>query len=68
MHILIKKIDTYKSTNHKNKTISEFILYLMIGETIIEAQTTIGDQQKDLALLNLLQKYANTIINVIEKN
>jgi hypothetical protein len=40
----------------------------MIGETIIEAQTTIGEQQKDLALLNLLQKYANTIINVIEKN
>jgi len=44
MHILVKRIDTYKSTKHKGKFISEFIIYVMIDEVPIEAYTELSTQ------------------------
>ena len=42
MQILVKQIDTLKSQKHKNKTIFEYIVYLMVGSTPIKAYAEIG--------------------------
>ena len=34
MHILVKEIDVYKSTKHKGKVVSEYIVYLMLDEYV----------------------------------
>jgi hypothetical protein len=57
MNILVKEIDIYKSKKHKGRIISEFIIYLMMGETIIEAHTAMGDSTKDLICLSLFNRY-----------
>lgn len=69
MYILVKKIDEYKSKNHKNKVIPEFIVYLMIDDTAIEAVTAFGEEQKDSVVLNYYNKFAwQTNIEIIHKN
>jgi hypothetical protein len=49
MEILIKTIDEYESSTHKNKTIVEYIIYVMVGDTPIKAYTELG-------LTNLYQR------------
>lgn len=44
--IIIKEIDKYTSQNFRNKTISEYIIYLMDGDVKIAAYTEIGEQAK----------------------
>ncbi len=69
MHILIKKIDEYKSKNHKNKVILEYIVYLMVDDTPVEAVTAFGAEEKDLAVLRYYNRFAwQTDIKIIEKN
>ena len=69
MYILVKKIDEYKSKVHKNKTIPEYIVYVMIGDTPIEANTVLGEKEKDVVVLNYYNKFAwQTDIKILEKN
>lgn len=69
MFILVKKIDEYKSKIHKNKIIPEFIVYLMIDDTPIEAITVLGEKEKNLIVLNYYNKFAwQTNIQIVEKN
>lgn len=44
--IIIKEIDQYKSQSFKNKTISEYLIYLMEGDVKVSAFTEIGEQAK----------------------
>ena len=44
--IIIKEIDKYTSQNFRNKTISEYIIYLMDGDVKLAAYTEIGEQAK----------------------
>lgn len=69
MYILIKKIDEYKSKRHKNKFISEFIVYLMIDDIPIEATIALGEKEKDSTVLSYYNRFAWEIdIKIIEKN
>lgn len=45
--IIIKEIDQYKSQKFKNKTISEYLIYLMVGDTKVAAYTEIGESAKN---------------------
>lgn len=68
MYILVKKIDEYKSKKHKDKVIPEYIVYLMIDNTPIEAVTAFGNEQKDLSVLSYYNKFARqTQLKIIEK-
>ena len=58
----------YKSTKHKNKTISEYIVYLMMGDTPIEANTAIGVEDKDLLVLSYVTRYNWAEIINTDKN
>jgi len=53
MEIVVKEIDQLKSIKHKNRKITEYIIYLMVGPTIIEAYTEIGDDNKNKKLKEL---------------
>ena len=44
--ILIKEIDKYQSTSFENKTISEYLIYLMEGDVRVSAFTEIGEKAK----------------------
>jgi hypothetical protein len=69
MYILVKKIDEYKSKVHKNKIVPEFIIYLMIDNTPIEANTVLGEREKDNIVLSYYNKFAwQTQIKIVEKN
>lgn len=69
MYILVKKIDEYKSTKYKNKFVSEFIVYLMVDNTPIEANTVLGEEQKNSTILSYYNKFARqTDIKIKEKN
>ena len=65
MNILVKKIDTYKSSKFKGKLMDEYIVYLMFDHTIIEAHTTFGRD----GVMSLLQEInnKNIILNLIEE-
>lgn len=58
MYILVKKIEEYKSTRFKNKVIPEYIIYLLFGDTPIEAQIAIGDKERDSIVLQYFNSYA----------
>lgn len=47
MRIVSKEIDQYKSTKHKDKRISEFIIYLMADNTSVEAHVELGPENRD---------------------
>jgi len=44
MEILSKKIDTFKSSKHKGKSMDEYIVYVTIDDIPIEAYLTLGTQ------------------------
>lgn len=46
MRIVWKEVDIYKSTQFKGKTLPEYIIYVMVDDTIIEAYIEIGDENK----------------------
>lgn len=52
--IIIKEVDKLFSVTHKDKYISEFIIYLMIGETRIEAYNELGEDAKKIRVNELL--------------
>lgn len=54
MQILVKQIDTLKSKTHKNKTLVEYIVYLILGNTPIEAYTEIGTNMLNQRLKTLV--------------
>ena len=44
MDIKINEIDVYKSTKFKGKVLSEYIVYLMVDDTPVEAYTAFGEE------------------------
>jgi len=44
--ILIKEIDKYQSSSFENKTISEYLIYLMEDDIRVSAFTEIGEKAK----------------------
>ncbi len=65
--ILIKEIDKYTSSVFKNKTVSEYMIYLMTEDGVKkEAYLEMGDEAKKLRVNQLLMdnfEYNNEIIN-----
>ncbi len=41
-YLKVKEVDRFKSLNHKDKFVSEFIIYTMVGEINIDAYTLVG--------------------------
>lgn len=64
MQILVKQIDTLKSLKHKNKTVFEYIVYLILGTTAIEAYTEIGTNMVDNRVKKLLSLYDGNSITI----
>lgn len=56
MDILVKEIDVLKSTKFKGKVLSEYIIYLMVDETPIEAYTVFGSDK----VVEVIQKLKGT--------
>lgn len=56
MRIVTKEIDQYKSRIHRNKLISEYIIYLMVDDIPIEAYTEMGIKERDKRVAFLNQK------------
>ena len=54
MRILVKICDIFKSSKHKNKYFYEFIVYLMVDETPIEAHTEIGGVARNNRIKELM--------------
>lgn len=46
MRIVIKECDRLKSITHKGKMVSEYLIYLMDGETPIECYNEVGVASK----------------------
>lgn len=46
MKILIKENDRLKSTVHKNRVVSEYLIYLMSGDVAIKCYNEIGEIAK----------------------
>jgi len=62
--IIIKEVDQYKSQNFRNKTISEYIIYLMDGDVKLEAFTEIGTKAKNERVqMILLSSFPTTFTN-----
>lgn len=59
MKIQVKEIDKLVSKIFKDKTVSEYIIYLKKDDTIIEAKRAYGADAKDLAIKNymVVQEY-----------
>lgn len=54
--IIVKEIEKY-SNDDKTKTLSEFLIYYVIGERNIEAYTEFGEKNKKLRVNEILLKY-----------
>ena len=61
--IIIKEIDKYKSKQFKNKTISEYIIYLMNDDIKLETFVVIGEEEKNKRVDMLLSSSFKTKIN-----
>lgn len=57
MRLVIREIDKYKSAKHKNKILTEYIIYLMYGDTPIEAYLEIGELAKNKKIVELYLQY-----------
>lgn len=57
MNVLVKKIDEYRSKLNKSKIIFEYIIYLRLGDSILEAYTAIGEEDKDSTIKMLFERY-----------
>jgi hypothetical protein len=64
MQILVKQIDTLKSQKHKNKTIFEYIVYLMLGPTPIEAYAEIGTNMVNERIKKILLENRDNYIKI----
>ena len=54
MRILVKTCDVFKSLNHKQKYFYEFIIYVMVDDTPIEAYTEIGGELRNKRIKELM--------------
>lgn len=61
--IIVKRIDTLKSTTHKNREINEYLISVAIdnAETQIEAYTEFGEDAKRFRVNDML--VAHNLIN-----
>ena len=57
--ILIKEIAIYQKKGDKKKEVSEYIIYVMVGDTKIEAYTEIGQDSKINRLNELILTHFN---------
>jgi hypothetical protein len=56
MRIVVKEIDQYKSSIHKDRLVPEFIIYLMNGDTIIDCHLELGIDAKNERVISLFNK------------
>jgi ribosomal protein S3 len=66
-NIIIKEIDRYFSKKHKNKQISEYLIYVTLEDgQKISAYTEIGEEAKKIRVNELLIEhfYQNNNLNV----
>jgi hypothetical protein len=67
--IIIKEIDKYSSQNFRNKTISEYLIYLMEGDIRVSAFTEIGEEAKRERIhMVLLTSFPSTLTKDEYKN
>jgi len=67
--IIIKEIDKYSSQNFRNKTISEYLIYLMEGDVRVSAFTEIGEEAKRERIhMVLLTSFPSTLTKDEYKN
>jgi phenylpyruvate tautomerase PptA (4-oxalocrotonate tautomerase family) len=64
--ILVKEIDRLKSTTHKKKYISEYLIYVMLDDVKLNAYIEIGEKSKkervnDLLLTHFVTEKNNKI-------
>jgi hypothetical protein len=57
MRILVKTCDVFKSQKHKQKYFYEFIIYVMVDDTPIEAYTEIGGELRNKRILELMSTH-----------
>lgn len=68
--IVIKEIDRLNSTVHKPKSISEYLIYIMLDDVKLKAYTEIGEAAKkervnELLLTHFITEQNNKINNKI---
>ena len=65
MRIVTNEIDIYKSSKKRGKTISEYVVYLMFENTIVEAYIEYGVEAKEKRIKELISKHRvnNNITN-----
>ena len=65
--IVVKEIDKLKSSTFDNKTISEYLIYLIInlgdGDIILNGFTEIGDKNKEAKIDELIVEHFVTNTN-----
>lgn len=67
--IIIKEIDKYSSQNFSDKTISEYLIYLMEGDVRVSAYTEIGEEAKRERIhMVLLTSFPSTLTKDEYKN
>ena len=52
--ILIKEVDQLKSKLHKNKVISEYLVYLMENDVKLACYSEVGRESKDMRVNELI--------------
>ena len=68
MKIVIKEIDRYTSKTFKNKSISEYLIYVTLSDgQKLYAYTEIGNEAKNLRVNELIVKYFMKDNNTINK-
>ena len=68
MKILIKEIDRYTSKTFKNKSISEYLIFVaLVNGQKLYAYTEIGNEAKNLRVNELIAKYFMDNNNTINK-
>ena len=58
MTVVVKPIDEYRSKVFKGRTITQYIVYLMINGQPITAELALGDSERD-SLIAVFLKEAN---------
>jgi hypothetical protein len=55
--IVIKEIDKLVSVVSKERVVSEYIIYYMVGDVKVEAHTELGDEAKKIRVNEILLKH-----------
>ena len=55
--IVIKEIDKLVSVVSKERVVTEYLIYYMVGDAKVEAYTELGDEAKKLRVNELLLKH-----------